>query len=72
MNELFSRLEAISKEGASVIVKIDGERWNISPSLPFTVVIFGGCLAQKLPFRMDSDNLNEAIEAGINYYNENR
>ncbi|QBH95502.1 hypothetical protein EKN56_03215 [Limnobaculum zhutongyuii] len=71
MNELFSKLEAISKDGASVIVKIDGERWSDEPSRPFTVLIFGGPLTNETSFRIDSDNLKEAIEEGIAYYKNN-
>lgn len=71
MNELFSKLEAISKDGASVIVKIDGERWSDEPSLPFTVLIFGGPLSNETSFKINSDNLKEAIEEGIIYYRKN-
>lgn len=69
MNKLFSELQAISKEGSSVVVKIDGERWSNIPPSPFTVLIFGGRLIT--PFRMDSDNLVKAIETGILFYKEN-
>jgi hypothetical protein len=70
MKELFFELEKISKEGASVIVKIDGERWNASPAHPYTVMIFGGRLTHETSFKIDSDNLSEAIQAGITYYNK--
>jgi hypothetical protein len=70
MKELFFELEKISKEGASVIVKIYGDLWNVSPAQPYTVMIFGGRLTRETSFRIDSDNLGEAIQAGITYYNK--
>lgn len=51
IDELFVRLEALSKEGASIVVKLDGERWNNSPALPFTVLILGGVYAQTNPLK---------------------
>lgn len=70
IDELFIRLEEISKEGASVVVKIDGERWGTSSPLPYTVLILGGRLSAEKYFRKDSNSLLDAIEEGIRYYYE--
>ena len=68
LETLFCELDKISKEGSSVVVKLDGERWGNLPSLPITVLIFGGRLSEQELFRIDSDDLIGAIQKGIDYY----
>ena len=70
MTELYRgrELEALAKDGAIVVLKIDGERKNNHDI--FTVVLSGGRLSPDDFFRMDGSNFSSLIDAALNFYNE--
>lgn len=70
MTELYRsrELEALAKDGAIVVLKIDGERKNNHDM--FTVVLSGGRLRPDDFFRMDGSNFSSLIDAALNFYNE--
>lgn len=59
-------LEAIAREGAVVVLKIDGERGS-DPNI-FTVMLSGGKLGSEDFFRMDGDSFPKLIDAAIQFY----
>jgi hypothetical protein len=59
-------LEAIAREGAVVVIKIDGGRRS-DPNI-FTVVLSGGTLGPEEFFRSDGGNLDELIARAIDFY----
>ena len=68
LNKLFSKLEEISKDGYSVIIKIDSERWADFPPAPYTTIMFS---PSGNNFKMDSSNVIEGIKSCIDYYENN-
>ncbi|MBB2488166.1 hypothetical protein H5407_23305 [Mitsuaria sp. WAJ17] len=58
-----ARLDCISRDGASVVVKMDGER----DADMYTVVVSGGALGEDF-FRRNGANVSELLEAAISFY----
>ncbi|WP_236432865.1 hypothetical protein, partial [Pseudomonas syringae] len=56
------------KNGISVVIKFDGERWTTSPTKPFTVLIFGGFLTGDNSIKIDSDSLGNALQIALEHY----
>ena len=66
LDSLFIELNAIARDGASVIVKLDGAR---TAELFYSVVISGGNLKEDY-FRKDGGDLIPLIQEGVDYYNK--
>lgn len=64
MSGLLSALEAIGKEGASVVIKVDGARTNNSI---YTVVVSGGRLGEEF-FRRDANDLASLLHDAVDFY----
>lgn len=60
---LLQILDVIAKEGATVVVKLDGERTDDR----YTVIVSGGPLGADF-YRGDGDDLSKLLEAGIGHY----
>src|SRR5689334_22148412 len=60
---LLQVMDVIAKEGATVVVKFDGER----TADRYTVIISGGRLGADF-YRGDSDDLSNSLEGGIRHY----
>jgi len=67
----FAELEAIAREGATVIVKIDGARSRHDPNI-YTLMINGGGLGKEDYFRKDGKEVDKLIKEAISFYNSNR
>lgn len=65
---VWKALEAMANEGATVIVKIDGERTSPNDTGRYTVLISGGPLASDEYFRTDTQVLEEGLAKAILYY----
>lgn len=61
-------IEAIAKDGASVIIKLDGQR---SEDKFYSVILSGGKLNDGF-FRKDGSELNFLLKELIEYYNNNK
>ncbi|SFO06116.1 hypothetical protein SAMN05660284_02831 [Formivibrio citricus] len=68
MRDAICILEEMSRNGFSVIVKIDGERWGDEHPKPYTVIIFGGNMVNNQSHRFDSDNFLDAVAAAVDCY----
>ncbi len=62
--KLLSALDSIGREGANVVVKIDGGR---DDGRVYTLVISGGELGKEF-FRQDSAKLNALLREGVVFY----
>lgn len=65
LGSFWDKIEAIAKDGASVIIKLDGER---SEDKFYSVVLSGGKLGEAF-FRKDGSELTLLLEELIEYYN---
>jgi hypothetical protein len=65
----WNALGAMAKEGAVVLIKIDGERIHPADRGKYTVLISGGPLGDDY-FRKDTDILEEGLSEAIVYYAE--
>ena len=72
ISALFSELNEIAKDGAIVVVKIDGVRVVANEPDIFTVMVSGGLLDSEDFFRKDSGDLIEAMQSAIAFYAANR
>lgn len=61
---LLAALDAIGREGASAVVKIDGGRPNDSK---YTIVVSGGRLGEAF-FRKDGDDLVALLVEAVEFY----
>jgi len=64
------KLEAIAKQGATVVVKLDGPRARNDANL-YTVMINGGNLGKEDYFRKDGNDLDRLIRDAISFYDLN-
>lgn len=62
-------LERMASDGASVVIKIDGQRIPGKDSGRYTIVISGGELKEDF-CRFDTETLDEALVRGILFYAE--
>ena len=65
----FSILEKIKKNGAVVVVKLDGQRTGEEDTGSYTVVISGGVLGENF-IRIDDESLENALTRSIRAYVE--
>lgn len=65
LGSFLDKIEAIAKDGTSVIIKLDGER---SEDKFYSVVLSGGKLGETF-FRKDGSELTSLLEELIEYYN---
>lgn len=68
MEKLIQALEEISKQGNSVIVKIDAERWADPLPKPYTVIVFGENFPPGESYRFDSEDFSTAVNSAISYF----
>lgn len=61
-------LEEIANEGATVVVKIDGQRTSPGDNGRYTVLVSGGPLGREEFFRTDTHELEEGLSKAILYY----
>lgn len=61
-------IETIAKDGASVVIKLDGQR---SEDNFYSVILSGGKLNDGF-FRKDGSELNSLLKELIEYYNNNK
>ena len=61
---LLAALDAVGRDGANALVKIDGER---STGHPYTVVISGGRLGEHY-FRKDGEELQSLLCEALSFY----
>lgn len=64
LDDFFLELQSIAKDGASVVVKIDGIRKDYI----YTIVISGGKLGESF-FRKDGAEIFFLLQDAIDYYN---
>lgn len=65
----FSILEKIKKNGAVIVVKLDGQRTNEEDTGSYTSVISGGALGENF-IRIDDESLENALLRSIRDYVE--
>lgn len=63
-------LEEMANEGATVVVKIDGQRTSSSDNGRYTVLVSGGPLGSEDFFRVDTPILEEGLAKAVIYYAE--
>jgi hypothetical protein len=63
LGSLLAVLDAIGKDGASALLKVDGERQKAV----YTVVISGGRLGEAF-FRKDADDVHALLREAIDFY----
>jgi hypothetical protein len=61
-------LETIARDGAVLVLKIDGGRKG--DANVFTVVLSGGRLTAEEFFRMDGEDLTKLIDRAIEFYED--
>lgn len=64
---VWSAFETMAKEGAVVLIKIDGERKQPGDNGRYTVLVSGGPLGDDY-FRKDTHTLEEGLSEAILYY----
>lgn len=64
----FLKIEEIAKEGAVVVVKIDGARCLSGNHDIYTVVLSGGGLGADSFFRMDGDDIDFLLQSALDFY----
>src|SRR5688572_5147245 len=60
-------LEEMGNEGATVVIKIDGQRTGPEDTGRYTVIVSGGPLGEDF-FRLDTPVLEEGLAKAILYY----
>lgn len=68
----FLKIEEIAKEGAVVVLKVDGDRWLSGNSEIYTVVLSGGSLDADSFFRMDGNDINSLLKSALDFYENSR
>lgn len=63
--------EEMSKEGATVVIKIDGQRTHPEDNGRYTVLVSGGPLGEDF-FRLDTPVLEDGLAKAILFYAEKR
>jgi hypothetical protein len=67
---VWKALEEMANEGATVVVKIDGQRTSPDDNGRYTVLVSGGPLGSEDFFRTDTHVLEEGLSKAILYYAE--
>jgi hypothetical protein len=67
---VWNALEEMANEGATVIVKIDGQRKPPDDNGRYTVLVSGGPLGSEDFFRTDTHVLEDGLSKAILYYAE--
>ena len=65
---VWKALEEMANEGATVLVKIDGQRTGPDDNGRYTVLVSGGPLGSEDFFRTDTHALEEGLSKAILYY----
>lgn len=66
-DEVWPVLERMSKEGATVVIKIDGQRTGIDDNGRYTILVSGGSLGEDF-FRADTPVLEDGLARAILFY----
>jgi hypothetical protein len=66
---VWTAFEEMSKEGATVVIKIDGQRTSPEDNGRYTVLVSGGPLGEEF-FRLDTSVLEDGLAKAILFYAE--
>lgn len=68
---MWAVFEEMSREGATVVIKIDGQRTGTEDNGRYTVLVSGGPLGENF-FRLDTPVLEEGLAKAVLFYAERR
>ncbi len=64
---VWAAFEQMANEGATVVIKIDGQRKSADDNGQYTLIVSGGPLNDNF-FRSDCDDLDDALSQAILHY----
>lgn len=65
--EVWDAFEKMADEGATVVIKIDGQRKSVEDSGRYTLIVSGGPLNEDF-FRTDCSDLDEGLAQAVLHY----